>query len=438
MERREFLKSSAMAAAAMATAIISCSGKKPGDKKEKKGEMPVSRLCGDPVSLLGFGCMRFPFKKMEDGKNHVDQEAVNEMVDYALANGVNYFDTAVRYLKGECEQATANALLRHPRNSYYIATKLTSNDPKMQGLEKGKAMLANSLRIFQTDHIDYYLLHSVKGYDNLKKRFLDDGLLDYLLSKKADGTIRHLGLSFHGPRKGFDEILELHKKYHWDFIQIQMNYVDWEIDAEYMYNRLVEERIPIIIMEPLLGGRLGEMPAPVADMLKSREPDRSLASWAFRFCAEKPGILTILSGMKCMDHLKDNLNTFSRLEALTDKDRTLLKEVASAVQSSKQVKCTNCQYCMPCPYGVDIPGVFAFFNEQITNGSFVVNSEQKDYQRIRKRYLSKYSETVPSDRQADRCIDCGRCISACPQNIAIPKELRRIDLYVERLKQGKF
>ena len=388
------------------------------------------------IGLLGFGAMRWP---MKDGE--IDQEAVNEMVDYALAHGVNYFDSAPVYLRGKSERATAIALLRHPRESYIIATKC-SNMRGEKSFEAGKAMYLRSLEYYETDHIDYYLLHSISGYKAFKERYLDNGLLDYFLRERELGHIRYLGFSFHGPRTGFDELIALHDKYHWDFVQIQMNYNDWhhaqgEVNADYMYEKLVELDIPVVIMEPLLGGRLATVPAALADMLKAAEPTRSIASWAFRFVGSFPKVLTVLSGMTCMEHLRDNLETYLDFEPLKEDDFQLLETVAAKMNEYPLVYCTDCKYCMPCPYGINIPGVFQFYNRNVREGTYVVSAEQKDYAKARKKYLLEYDKAVPTLRQADHCIGCGQCLEACPQGIQIHSELRRIDLYIEALKQGK-
>ena len=388
------------------------------------------------IGLLGFGAMRWP---MKDGE--IDQEAVNEMVDYALAHGVNYFDSAPVYLRGKSERATAIALLRHPRESYIIATKC-SNMRGEKSFEAGKAMYQRSLEYYETDHIDYYLLHSISGYKAFKERYLDNGLLDYFLRERELGHIRYLGFSFHGPRTGFDELIALHDKYHWDFVQIQMNYNDWhhaqgEVNADYMYEKLVELDIPVVIMEPLLGGRLATVPAALADMLKAAEPSRSIASWAFRFVGSFPKVLTVLSGMTCMEHLRDNLETYLDFEPLKEDDFQLLETVAAKMNEYPLVYCTDCKYCMPCPYGINIPGIFQFYNRNVREGTYVVSAEQKDYAKARKKYLLEYDKAVPTLRQADHCIGCGQCLEACPQGIRIPSELRRIDQYIEALKQGK-
>lgn len=438
MDRREFLKISG--AGVVGAAAMACSresGSKGPEELQISGNVPQNF---PGIGLLGFGAMRWPMTKDENGKDIIDQQKVNEMVDLALEHGVNYFDSAPVYLQGMSEKATAIALLRHPRESYYVATKLSNfSDPSY---ETAVNMYRKSLENYQTDHIDYYLLHSVGDLRAMETRFIKPGTLDFLLKEREAGRIRHLGFSFHGGKQGMDDLLELHGKYHWDFVQIQMNYMDWthsgDGSAKYLYEKLAEKGIPVVIMEPLRGGQLSDVPAPLADMLKEREPQRSIASWAFRFCGSFPNVLTALSGMTYIDHLRDNLLTFTNFKPLSEDDLSLLEKVADGIQEYPLVRCTGCQYCMPCPYGINIPGIFSFYNENINEGTYVVSAEQKDYARTRRKYLLEYNKAIPTVRQADHCIGCGQCLKKCPQHIRIPNELQRIDRYIEKVKRETF
>ncbi len=441
MDRREFLKTAGLGAAA--AGLVACAPKVLGDSTsdsstELKGTVPQHY---PGIGLLGYGCMRWPMVKGDDGRQHIDQSEVNRLVDYALEHGVNYFDTSPVYLEGDSERATAEALNRHPRESWLLATKLSNFADA--SYDNSVRMYRRSLEVFKTDHVDYYLLHSLSGGEDFERRFGGTGIMDFLLKEKAAGHIRHLGFSFHGNRKGFDEMMALHDsgRYHWDFVQIQMNYVDWthaggrNTNAEYLYAELDRREIPIVIMEPLRGGRLADMPAGTADMLKAREPQQSLASWAFRFVGSYPRVQVVLSGMTYMEHLQDNLRTYLDFKPVDEEEKALLEEVAERLENYPLVRCTGCQYCMPCPYGIDIPGIFRFYNDNVNAGTYVVSSEQKGYAKARRRYLLAYSRAVPTVRQADHCIGCGKCVKSCPQHIAIPRELRRIDRYIEDLKR---
>ena len=403
----------------------------------------TNKVTGDKVSILGYGCMRWPMIKDAEDKDIIDQEAVNRLVDHAIENGVNYFDTSPVYLQGQSETATGIALKRHPRESYFIATKLSNFSNYSR--ENSMLMYRKSFENLQTDYIDYYLLHSIGGggMAAFNARYVDNGMLDFLMEERKAGRIRNLGFSFHGNTDSFDEFMKLHEKYHWDFVQIQLNYVDWthaggrNANAQYLQAELDKRGIQSVIMEPLLGGRLAKVPEHIADRLKEREPQKSVASWAFRFAGTHEGVLCVLSGMTYMEHLQDNLKSYSPLVPLTESDLAFLEETAELMQKYPTVPCNDCKYCMPCPYGIDIPAILLHYNKCVNEGEIVGSTASEDYKKARRAYLVSYDRAVPKLRQASRCIGCNTCVSHCPQNIDIPKELHRIDRYVEKLKQDK-
>jgi len=443
MDRRDFLK---ISGAAALTAACAPKGTQPAGADEGPEQMIYREnpKNGDKVSLIGFGCMRWPMVKDASGKDVIDQEAVNEMVDYALEHGINYFDTSPAYLQGQSEKAAGIALSRHPRESYYIATKLSNfGDASAEASIK---MYKDSFAQLKTDYFDYYLLHSIGrgGKDAFNRRYVDNGLLPFLLEEKKAGRIRNLGFSFHGAKHEFDYFMELFDSGEmiWDFVQIEMNYVDWthadgirNVNADYLYAELDKRGLPIVIMEPLLGGRLANVPESIARHMKEREPLKSIASWAFRFCGTYPRVLCTLSGMTNMDPLVDNIKTFTHFKPLTDEELVFLEEMATQMMEYPLVNCTDCKYCMPCPWGIDIPGTFQHYNKAVTEGTYAQSKEQKDYARLKKAFLVSYDRAVPTVRQADHCIACGECLSHCPQSIAIPGQLRRIARYIENLKQ---
>ena len=409
---------------------------------EPEGEMTYRThpQNGDSVSILGYGCMRWPMIQDEDGKDIVDQETTNRLVDYAIEHGVNYFDTAPVYLQGQSEKATGIALKRHPRDSYFIATKLSnfSNHTRENSLE----MYRKSFENLQTDYIDYYLLHSISDMAAFQKRYVDNGVIEFLLEERKAGRIRNLGFSFHGSKAGWDELMATHDTYHWDFVQIQLNYVDWKhagarnTNAEYLQQELDKKGIPSIIMEPLLGGRLSKVPDNIATRLKEQAPQSSVASWAFRFAGTPEGVLCVLSGMTYMEHLQDNIKTYSPLVPLNEKELAFLEDTATLMQEYPTIPCNDCKYCMPCPYGIDIPAILLHYNKCVNDGNITASINDNGYSKARRAYLVSYDRAVPKLRQAARCIGCGECTSHCPQNINIPKELEKIDKYIEGLKKN--
>lgn len=415
--------------------------------------MRLNPNTGDSVSILGYGCMRLPViddQSAPDGDGGIDQETVNAQVDYALAHGVNYYDTSPVYCKGRSEHAMGIALSRHPRDSYFIATKLSNFAPETWPCERSIAMFENSLRELQTDYVDYLLLHSVGngGMETFESRYISNGVLDYLKDRKEKGVIRNLGFSYHGDIKVFDRLLEMmdNGEVHWDFVQIQLNYIDWHharelnpmnTDAEYLYGELDRRGIPVVIMEPLLGGRLASPAAPVVAKLKQRRPDDTAASWAFRYAGSPERVLTVLSGMTYMDHLKENVATFSSLDPVTDDEKAFLEIIAAEIIANNDIPCTDCRYCLPCPYGINIPAIFKHYNKCLKDDNVTRDTRDPHYDKARRAFLVGYDRAVPKLRQADRCISCGTCISKCPQSIDIPARLHDISAYVDRLKRGE-
>ncbi len=459
MNRREFLRRVGVGTAAVgATILPGCSPKEESyadaysadasDIPTDKMTLRTNPSTGDKVSLLGFGCMRWPTVKGEsarDGAEDIDQEMVNRLVDTAIAHGVNYFDTSPAYCRGLSEHATGIALSRHPRDKYFIATKLSNFAPSTWSREASIGMYRNSMKELQVDYIDYMLLHAIgmgRGMEEFNARYIDNGMLDFLLAEREAGRIRNLGFSYHGDIRVFDHLLANHDKYKWDFVQIQLNYLDWQhaqgnnTNAEYLYGELEKRGIPAVIMEPLLGGRLSKVHDHVVARFKQAEPDRSVASWAFRYAGTHPGVLTVLSGMTYMEHLTDNLRSFCPLKPLTDEEMQFLYDTADIMMQYPTIPCNDCKYCMPCPYGLDIPAILTHYNKCVNEGNVPESAQAENYRKARQAFLVGYDRSVPKLRQANHCIGCRKCVSHCPQSIDIPAELARIDGFVEKLKQG--
>ena len=457
LDRRSFLKLLGVGGAA---AVVACAGKKSSDASvdnyKNQVEPPTGQMTfrtnpntGDQVSLLGYGMMRLP---MKEGTEEFDQELINYQIDYAIEHGVNYFDTSPVYCRGESERCTGIALKaqsRLPRDKYFVATKLSNFSPDSQTTEGAKKMYYESMKELQVDYIDYYLLHAIGGsMEEFYKRYVDNGIMDFLVEERKAGRIRNLGFSFHGRQEVFDEVLTLQDKYHWDFVQIELNWLDWNyaneindgnVDASYLYAELHRLGIPAVIMEPLLGGRLAKVPQYVVSELKQMNPEKSIASWAFRYAGTPEGVLTVLSGMTFTEHLKDNLLSYCPLVPLTKEEQEKLDtKIAHQMMEEETIPCNACQYCMPCPYGIDIPTIFTHYNKMKIEGRLPLDAGDPQYRENRRRYLISLDREVERERQPDHCIKCGRCIHEkhCPQQIRIPEELDRISRFIEELKRS--
>ena len=473
ISRRQFLKLGGAAAVASSALLAACKG---GNKQQFEGlstqeppkdqmTMRVNPNTGDKVSLLGYGMMRLPVEGGLDLRDNpdanIDQEMVNREVDYAIEHGVNYFDTSPAYCRGKSEESTGIALHRHPRDKYFVATKMSNFSPDTWPKKESMQMFENSLTYLQVDYIDYLLLHAIGGSskdkdaeETFNARYMDNGILDWLVEQKQRGRIRNLGFSYHGDVSIFDMLLKWHDegRYHWDFVQIELNYLDWEYaneindrntDAVYLYGELKKRGIPAVIMEPLLGGRLANVPDPIVAKMKQREPERSVASWAFRFAGTPDGVLTVLSGLTYMEHLRDNLLTYCPLKPISKEEDAFLMGIADDIYNLNTIPCNECNYCMPCPYGINIPAVFSHYNKCIKEGNLAhVETDPKErmrdpeYWRRRRAFLIGYDRSVPKLRQADHCIGCGQCVEHCPQRIDIPLTMRQVDEYVEKLRQN--
>jgi len=445
MNRRQFLHKLGLGAAVMAmdpmNVLAGNSARPQSDvSADAKNQMTyrVQHGSGERVSLLGFGMMRLPD----------NQEEVNSLVDYAIAHGVNYFDTAPVYKGGRSEGMTGQALSRHPRDKYLVATKMSNQRDSYWPIDEARKMYENSFRQLRVDHIDYYLLHSVGGggIENLKARFLDNGLLDFLMREREAGRIRHLGFSYHGDVSVFDFLLDHQDEYHWDFAQIQMNYLDWrhasleksgrrhDADAEYLYNKMEKTGVQTVVMEPLRGGALARMSDDLSQQLTALRPDDSPATWAFRWVGSHPNILTTLSGMNQMNHLEENVRTFSPLELCTEAENKVLEEIADVMAGFPVIPCTACNYCMPCPYGIDIPGNFAYYNEAVAQHILPLPDKQAaDYMDRKQQFADGLRKALPdASTWATQCTDCESCLKKCPQQIRIPNQMARI---VETLRR---
>lgn len=358
---------------------------------------------GKKLSRLGFGTMRLP--TLENGE--INQPLFEEMVDYAIKNGVNYFDTAYPYHGGKSEIATGLALKKYPRDSYYLATKYPGHQIATE--YNPAEVFEEQLKKCGVEYFDFYLLHNV--YEKSSETYMDErwGIVDYFVKQKELGRIRHLGFSSHGRYDNLKEFLDYCGD-KMEFCQLQLNYIDWTLQQGKEKCELLKERgIPVWVMEPVRGGALAKLAPQQEEKLKALRPDDSVASWAFRFLQGIDNIAVVLSGMSDMAQVVDNVKTFTEEKPLSEEDVNLLFDIAEGLKDA--VPCTACRYCCDgCPVGLDIPVLISYYNElKLTPGSLNVGMRV---------------EALPADKQPSACIGCGACTSICPQNIDIPQIMK--------------
>lgn len=367
---------------------------------------------GVSTSLLGFGCMRFPLN--EDGS--ICEPEAEKMLDTAIEAGVTYIDTAYPYHNGDSEPFLGHVLKKYNRKDFFLATKLPIWNVKT--LEDAKRLFQEQLDRLQVDYIDFYLLHCL---DKEKwQTVLDLGLIPYFEEMKRQGKIRFFGFSFHDDYEVFETIATYRS---WDFCQIQYNYIDTDIQAGDNGYALTEKLgIPLVIMEPVKGGSLAQLPEDVTEPFKKARPDSSISSWALRWVASKPNVKVVLSGMSTMEQVEDNLHTFGNFEPLTQKESELVSQVAYAIKKRTKNGCTGCAYCMPCPFGVDIPKNFRIWNDLSMYGN-------------KEKAKQAFFQELDVSARADQCKKCGKCETVCPQSIAIRENLKAAAKELNALKE---
>lgn len=364
---------------------------------------------GEEISLLGFGAMRLPtVGKTEE----IDYPRAKALVDEAYKAGVNYYDTAYFYHEGTSEAFMGKALAEYPRESYFLADKMPLGI--LDEIPQSPAeIFAGQLERCQTDYFDFYLFHCITESSAGLLESID--LWKLLDGYRKEGKIRKLGFSFHG---GVKLLRQLAPKYNWDFAQIMYNYIDAEhTHAQEQYDILAENGIPCIVMEPLRGGSLAKLGSEPDAILKAAAPQRSIASWGMRWLLDKDNILCILSGMNEPEQLHDNLATLNESRPFSPEEAQALEKAAGMFLEYALIPCTSCRYCMPCPFGVDIPALFSKKNKHAPSGG--VSS-----------FLMEYRNFSP-EHNAANCTACGACEKVCPQNIPISQHMQEICALVE-------
>lgn len=364
---------------------------------------------GIKVSAFGLGCMRFPMKTTEDGKTEVDYPLAESIIHRAVDGGVNYLDTAFVYSNGQNEDVVGRALQGGYREKVYLATKLpTWQCEKTQDMYD---LFEKQLKALRTDHIDFYLIHSLSAdkWDKMK----EIGVREFLDELKAKKLIRYACFSFHDSYEAFEHILN---DYDWDMCQIQFNILDVNNQAGLKGLKLAgSKNIPVVIMEGLLGGKLASVPDTVQAVYDSYSEKRSAAEWAFRWLCNFDEVATVLSGVTDINMTEDNLRIFDRVYAgcMSDEELQIIDKAREEYQKRLKIGCTGCRYCMPCPQGVDIPGIFSIWND-----SYKFNRQEEG----KHRYAS-----LSEANRASMCVGCGACQSVCPQNLSIPEKLREAE-----------
>lgn len=364
---------------------------------------------GCEISRLGYGGMRFP----KNG-DEVDVEEAVKLLRKAYDMGVNYFDTAVVYHKGESEKIFGKAFEIYDRSSYYLADKMSIWVCKDE--QEMKELFERQLKTLKTDYIDFYLVHSLNR--NHYQKVKEFHCVEFLQEMKRQGKIKHLGFSFHDTYPVFTQILN---DYDWDFVQIQLNYLDWQNQgAEQLYRELEKRNLPCMVMEPVRGGYLATLDEQRAKPFLEMEPNRSIASWAIRWVESLPQVTVVLSGMSDMAQLEDNVAMMTNFEPMNEKELEAVAKVVEEIRKVNDIPCTGCRYCMDCPMGVDIPEIFAIYSRLKIFG--------KD-----KSFVEDYKEVMENGNGAEHCIGCQQCMNHCPQSIEIPDKLAMIHrLYLDK------
>lgn len=365
------------------------------------------------LSALGMGCMRLPTKgNFED----IDKDAVAEMVDYAMANGINYYDTAWGYHNGKSELVMGEVLSKYPRDSFYLADKFPGYD--LNNMDKVEEIFEKQLEKCQTDYFDFYMFHNLCEMN--VEHYLDPkyGILDYLLKQKENGRIKHLGVSAHGNLATMKKFLDAYGK-HMEFCQLQINWLDWEFqNAKEKVELLNEYSIPVWVMEPLRGGSLCKFEERYEAKLNALDQNRTMTEWAFRFIQSIPEVVVTLSGMSDFQQLKENINTFNTHKPLTETEKETLIKIGRAKTSKETLPCTACKYCVShCPLELDIPWFIELYNEHIYSGGGFI--------------APMALNAIPEGKKPKDCLGCGACESVCPQNIKISEMMKK---FTEKVK----
>lgn len=408
MNRRQFLKT--VLFTTVGTVVLNACKKVAAQTKKIINKVSTKKFRNLDISAIGFGLMRLPQQNGEP-----DVIATQKMIDYAMEHGINYYDTAWFYHSGKSELTAGKVLKKYPRNSYYLADKMP-----LRILEDKSDVISifeEQLKKCRTDYFDFYLAHNINK--NEWKTLKSCDVYEQLLQKKKEGKIKYLGFSIHDTPELLEEVI---KTYKWDFVQLPINLIDWEksdntgwygVNAKKQYETVTKAGIPVVVMNPLKGGQLSTLNQTAVDLLKKENPDASPSSWSLRYVASLENVFVVLSGMTEMEHVIDNVKTFTNFKPLTEKEQKILSNAIAVYKSSGAITCTYCQYCEGCPIGIDIPKIFNIYNQY----------KADDKKNV---FIAVY-EKIKEENRADKCINCGICKTKCPQKLDIPNLLKEVD-----------
>ena len=408
MKRREFIINSALTLGG--TALLAGCGKHEVILSEN--QIAKRKFKDLSVPLLGFGCMRLPMRGEE-----VDMNELEKMVEYAMQHGANYFDTAYMYVDGKSEIAMGKVLSNYKREDIILADK--SPAMYMKSKDDVKRIFEEQLKKCKTDYFDFYMVHNINK--NTIDNYRNFEMFNQLNEFKKQGLVKYVGFSFHGTPEMLREVAPEHP---WDFAQLQINYLDWDVvKAHEQYDIVQAQKIPVTVMEPLRGGGLVNLSEKAAAKLKELYPDTTPAAFGLRWAASRSNVITVLSGMSNLKQMQENIQTFIDYKDMTEAEIKAADEIAKIIQSQGEINCTACKYCTEvCPRGINIPAAFALYNQyKVTKNKMI---------------FSMYYSTLGESEKPDKCIKCGLCNKNCPQSLDIPNLLSKVESAYKEVTKG--
>ena len=453
LNRRSFLKIFGCGVVSATAALYGCDTKQIHEAITA-GELDKRTIGNTPIGLWGWSTLQAPRQKNpEMGRRELDEEALRDVVESAFTKGVNLFATSPSHQRGTTQRALGQILQRHRRGSYFIATEMPDIDePTLENSIAAYKALFTDLGVDRIDFLTLAARPERRRNQTLEKRnlastkfhkrFIDNGFIEFISSEREAGRIGHIGWDSSSDAVLFDTLLA--SDFEWDYVRMPINYLAWnaphaKFNVKTLADRYAEVKargLKVMTEDAFAGDRLSKLNDRLAGALKEAAPQRSIASWAVRFAADHKAVFTVLSSSPYEDQVQDQIASLSPLQPLTKEEFEALHAVVKPLEAHPLIPCVECQRCMPCPYGLDIPEIFAHYNRCVNEGFIASDRQQPQYREARRAFLIGYDRSVPRLAQADHCISCEKCVSHCPMAIDIPKEMRRVNRYVEQLKQG--